>query len=156
MSKKLAVSGILSISLPPLLIGAAVYYGAAIGREAETTLHAFALVLDVVGKHICAHSGQWPASWDDLAKTSPDRNHPSFVWPDDVAKVKKRIRIHFGVTTAKVIATGRDQFMAVKQIGPNYGPHEGFTYPFFEVIKKCGVGSKNVESGNDRSRPDTK
>ena len=156
MSKKLAVLGALSISVPPLLIGAAVYFGAAVGREAETTLHAFALVLDVVGKHICAHSGQWPDSWDDLAKTSPARNHPSFLWPDDVVKIRKRIRIHFGVTTADVIATGKDQFTAVEQIGPNYGPHPGFTYPFFEIIKKCGFWSKNAERGNDRSQPGMK
>ena len=86
---------------------------------------------------MCTHSGKWPTSWDDLARVPPDRNHPSFRWPDEIGEIRKRIRINFDVTTAQVIARGKDHFTAVEQTGPNYGPHEGFTYPFFYAMENC-------------------
>jgi hypothetical protein len=47
--------------------------------------------------------------------------------------------------TAQVAFEGRDHVMAVERIGPNYRPHEEFTYRLFGAIKNCDHGGADLE-----------
>lgn len=92
--------------------------------EAEKTLHAYYLVLDILKVYLHEHPGMWPTTWEDLACLTPKEKNSVFEWPDDLPKIQRRIRIDFGLTLGQVSEMDVSNFSAVQQIGPNYGPHE--------------------------------
>jgi len=120
-----------------------------VSLDAEVTLHAYELVLDVLDDYLAQNGGRWPRSWDDLIQI----RHDGFAgrrWPEDVAQVKKRIRIDFDLTTDEVIGMDIEHFTAVTQIGPNYGPHEGFLAKFlYDARRSAGrVPGPEVRKGD--------
>jgi hypothetical protein len=99
------------------------YSAVTVSLEAEKTLGAYWMVLDLVSTHVQKTSGEWPRSWDDLRKLSPSRETHGWKWPRDLKEIQKRIRIDFSVTCADVATQDPDSFHAIEQIGPNYGSH---------------------------------
>jgi hypothetical protein len=94
-----------------------------IGGDAETTLCAYRMVLEVIADHLKTNGGRWPNSWDELVNT-PHDGCSGIRWPQDAEDVKNRVWVDFNVSTVQVVATDYDHFAAVRQIGPNYGRHE--------------------------------
>jgi hypothetical protein len=103
------------------LFAALVYRFVRTSREAQYTRSAYFLVLDVLGDYLAQNRGKWPKSWDDLVQV-PNSGVSDFKWPEDVARIQKRIRIDFDLTTPDVISAGITHFTAVMQVHePNYG-----------------------------------
>jgi hypothetical protein len=100
------------------------YSGVSFSLEAEKTLHAYGMVLDLVSTYVEKTSGQWPRSWDDLRQLSTSRESCGWEWPRDLEEIQKRIRCDFSVTCAEVAKQSPDDFHAVEQIGPNYGSYD--------------------------------
>jgi hypothetical protein len=97
-------------------------YGAARwSLEAEKTLHAYGMVLDLVSAHVEKTAGQWPRSWDDLRVLSSSRESCGWRWPRDLDKIRERVRCDFSLACAEVARQSPDNFRAVEQIGPNFG-----------------------------------
>lgn len=110
---------IVAVGTVCLLIVAA-FQGARFSLQAERTLHAYYLVLDLVGAHVSEHDGAWPTGWDDLVPITPGREGAGWRWPQDRAEIEKRIRIDFSLVSEEVAAMSPDSFVAVNQIGPCY------------------------------------
>jgi hypothetical protein len=104
------------------LVGGAFYYGAKVSLDAEITLHGLEFVLDLLGNFLESNGGRWPKSWDELTKTAPSESNSMFIWPDDLPKVRKRVRINFDLTTTQVASQDEEHFTAVESIGPYYPP----------------------------------
>jgi hypothetical protein len=114
------------------------YSGVRSSLEAEKTLHAYRLVLDLVSTHIDKTPGQWPRSWDDLRRLSPSRES-MWKWPSDIDEIQKRIRIDFSLTIADVAKQNPDSFHAIQQIGPNYGSDD--SHILLSICKKYTHGA---------------
>ena len=91
--------------------------------EAEKTLHAYMLVLDVVDAYVQKTGGKWPRSWNDLY--SVNLKVGIWKWPQDHQEVKKRISIDFSTDCEQVSNMTTEQFSAIQQTSPNYGPPRG-------------------------------
>ena len=87
--------------------------------EAEETLHAYYLVMDVVTVFVKANEGTWPKSWDELKSVSPAREHAVWAWPDDLSQIAQRVEVDFGVIPDW---SEPESFSAIRQLGPRYGP----------------------------------
>ena len=107
-----------------------------VSRDAETTLAAYRLVLEVLGDYAKKNGGRWPKSWDDLLDV-PNNGCFGIRWPEDVAKVKKRIRINFDLTTDDVLTMDYDHFTAVEQTELNYGPNPWLIAKLLEEIRQA-------------------
>jgi hypothetical protein len=112
-------AGVVSIVALVVLINRSVR----VGVDAQTTLCAYQMVLEVIADHLKNNGGRWPDSWDELTNT-PHNGCSGLRWPQDAEDVKKRVRVDFNVSTAQVVSRDYDHFVAVRQIGSNYGPHE--------------------------------
>jgi hypothetical protein len=97
------------------------YSAAQCALEAERTLHACRMVLDLIAVHVEKTSGQWPRSWDDLRELTCANESCGWKWPRDLDDIRKRIRVDFSLTCIDVAKQAPDSFQAVEQIGPNYG-----------------------------------
>ncbi len=116
-----SVPGMIAVAFIALL-AVLVYRFIRVSREAQYTRSAYFLVSDVLGDHLAQNRGEWPKSWDDLVRV-PNGGVADFAWPQDVARIKRRIRIDFDLTTSEVISAGTAHFTAITQIDePNYGP----------------------------------
>ena len=141
--------GILAIIVLPLgSLCSLVYLSYSVGMDAEYSLHAYGLVLEVLADYLNENSGQWPKSWDDLVVI----RHSDFGlvrWPDDIGEVKKRVRINFDVTTADIISSGV-HFTAVTQRKPNYGSEEWRVPNFLEAARRslARIPEPAVPKGN--------
>ena len=94
--------------------------------EAEKTLHAFALVCDVISSYLRLSGGRWPTGWEELAAAVPvERGTFSnvFRWPDDLDELRKRVAVDFTLTTADVAAMDEAHFSAVEVVPPALGPY---------------------------------
>jgi hypothetical protein len=114
---------VLVIVLPVVSVIVVGYLSMNVGREAQKTLTAYRLILEVLADYLTENGGKWPKSWDDLVNIRHS-GYPGFRWPDDVADVRKRIRINFDLSTSDVISTDIEHFTAVTQTEPNYGRYE--------------------------------
>jgi hypothetical protein len=111
--------------------------------QAEDTLHAYDLVLDVVGAHLRGTSGTWPTSWDDLAGVRPEEDHSVFRWPQDMRKIRRRVRIDFTLSTREVARMDVAHFAAIQQIGPNFGNHEPAVRKLLHTVRQTGPRGAN-------------
>jgi hypothetical protein len=102
-----------------------IYNAIHVSLEAERTHHASDLVLEVLTDFVRHHHNQWPRAWEELATTAQRTSANGFRWPDDIEKLKSRVKIEFALTAADVARMEVDSFTAVEPIGPNYGKHEG-------------------------------
>jgi len=98
----------------PMLIGVSLLVLAQqsirVSRDAETTLGAYRLVLEVLADYSTENGGRWPKSWDDLVRVRHD-GYVGLRWPEDVAQVKKRIRINFDLTTDEVLSMDAERMI---------------------------------------------
>jgi hypothetical protein len=94
--------------------------------QVEMTHQAYGLTLELVKTYVSDNPGKWVKGWEDLENVTllPDRQYPSFRWPQDVAEVRKRVRINFELTRDQLAAMKVEGFSAVQAVGPNYGPDE--------------------------------
>ena len=119
------IIGIACVAAWILVVGSFLVWGylsVRVSLDAEKTLGAYRLVLEVIADYLKQSGGKWPKSWEELSNTQ----HGGYVglrWPSDLAEIKKRIRIDFDLTTTDVISTDYNHFTAVQQVGPNYGPY---------------------------------
>lgn len=104
-----------------LVLAYLAYRGVTVSLQAENTLHTYGLVLEVVTNYVETNE-RWPDSWNDLLTSSPSNHASRFQWPDDVEQIAEVVSIDFALTIDAVARMTENQFMAVKQIGPNYGP----------------------------------
>jgi hypothetical protein len=141
------------LRLPALAIAMSMLIGASLlawvalsikaSLDAEKTLHAYRMLLDVIADCVDANNGRWPRSWDELVGVR-NPGCAGFRWPEDVSRLKKRISIDFDLTTDLVVSTGVEHFTAVKQIGPHYGTDPGDVGVFLERLRK----SADAEGGS--------
>jgi len=92
-----------------------------VSLEAEKTLHAYRLVLDLLEAYLHRHPGKWPESWEDLATIRINEPSAIYKWPNDIADVRNRVKIDFELTANDIASMSSQDFPAVKQLGPNYG-----------------------------------
>lgn len=119
-----------------------------VSLEAERTLHAYTLTLDVLEQYMSTNAGNWPRSWEDLARVTPEIQSPVFRWPDDLRRIRQRISIDFNLTREQVAATDPTEFSGVVQVGPNYGPDEARIRNLIMIAKKnAGQKEKREEKG---------
>ncbi len=104
--------------------------------NAENTLHAYNLVLDIVAEYIKAN-GKWPDSWEALAKTPPALTHRVWNWPSDIKEIRRRVRIDFSRQLQEVANTHEDSFDAVEQVGPQYGGNEAAIRELIAIAKQA-------------------
>jgi hypothetical protein len=112
------------------------YHGVAASLEAEGTLQAYMVVLDVLRVYMAENPGKWPKSWEDIKGIQPGNPGGMFRWPADITEYRKRVRINFTLTRADVAAMSVDNFSAVQQTYPNHGPREGMIQALLEESRK--------------------
>ena len=139
LNKKRIIAAVLIVVGVIVISGVWCLYSAVtVSLEAEKTLGAYWMVLDLVSTHVKRTSGEWPRSWDDLQKLSPSRETHGWKWPRDLEEIQKRIRIDFSVKCAEVAKQSPGSFHAIEQIGPNYGSYR--SQVLLDVCKKYGEG----------------
>lgn len=121
-TKRLAMLFAASVVLV-IAIGFVVWRGVSNSLEAEATLHAYNLVLDVVAEYIKEHE-MWPDSWDALGNTSPALEHNVWTWPRNMDEIRRRVKIDFSLQIHDVARMHEDTFNAIEQVGPHYGGNE--------------------------------
>ncbi len=114
----------------------AVWRSVQVSLEAEKTLGGYLLVLDALTIYVSENTGQWPQSWEDLATASPREEYAGWSWPRDIREIRKRIWIDFSTSAHELASASPEQFTAVKQIGPNYGPREGKINVLLQAIRE--------------------
>jgi hypothetical protein len=130
--RKLATIVVLAAVGAIVISGAwCVYCGISNSLEAEKTLHAFRMVVNLVSTHVKNTSGQWPRSWDDLRRLSTS-GAAGWQWPRDIEKTQERIEIDFSATCAEVGKEDPENFRAIRQLGPNYG-----SWPSASLVNIC-------------------
>ena len=104
------------------LVVAAMVVSGWIGWEAEKTLHAYRLVLDVLIEYV-ETEGEWPTGWTDMEAVKPPGEYGLWRWPDDIDEVRKRITVEFDLRGKDLTVMTADSFDLVRQSDPNYGPY---------------------------------
>jgi hypothetical protein len=124
-NRKTAITGGLLVAGAVVAVGGwCLYSGVSVSLEAEKTLHAYGMVLDLVSTYVEKTSGQWPRNWDDLRQLSTSRESCGWQWPRDLEEIQKRILCDFSVTCSEVAKQNPEDFHAIEQIGPNYGSYD--------------------------------
>ena len=140
---------ITSIIVVPLgLICLLGYLSWSIGWDAQHTLNAYTLVLDVLAEYLQKNNGRWPRSWDDLVII----RHPGywpFQWPHDVGEIRRRVQINFDESTADVISSDVANFTAVCK-GSRIMALTSGAYAIFLEAARRSVG--RVPEGEDSKR----
>lgn len=115
--------------------------------EAEKTLHAYYLVLDILMVYAQSNDGRWPQKWDDLKGVTPERKHPIWIWPNDLASISQRVEVDFGwIPDGDTVPT---RFYAVRQLGPNYGPDDAWIKELLSYVNKKPVHTENPRKDAD-------
>jgi hypothetical protein len=109
------------LALIAMIVGAC-FLVARMSLQAESTLHAIDLVFEVVGEFLENNERRWPKSWDELATIVPKGNASPLLSPDDISKIRQRVKVNFDLTTPEVAAQDEDDFNAIEPIGPHYPP----------------------------------
>lgn len=135
MTKRTAT--IATIVAVGVIIAGLLWRAGSVSLEAEKTLHAYNLTLDVIGHFISEHDGAWPESWNALATTSPTTNDGVWSWPNDIEEVRRRVKIDFSLETKEVAAMRPDDFKAVQEIGPHYGASEAAVSRLITIAKNA-------------------
>ncbi len=133
------------VAVVGLIIGYLLYRGVTSSIEAEYTLQADRLVLQVLTQHLKENSGEWPSSWKNLQSTVPEAEFGIWKWPNDIDEIKERIHVDFTLETEDVAKMDVDSFTAVRQSYPNYGPNEAFIERLIWTARE----SVGQDDGND-------
>ncbi len=134
------------VGIVGLLVLTLAVIGIRMSLEAERTLHAHLLVMDVVGVYVTQHHGHWPRHWNDLYSTLPSRSHGIWNWPTDAAALRKRIIVDFSVSCEDVAEQTPATFSAVRQTSPNYADNPNSVERLIQVCRQA-CGSKSAPRG---------
>lgn len=115
-----------------------VWRNVAASLEAERTLQAYLITLDILEGYLRKHPGKWPTSWEDLKQNSREVSGAGFHWPNDIAEFRARVHVNFGLSREQVATMDVASFSAVRQVGPNFGPHE----EKIEMVLKAAVNDR--------------
>lgn len=132
------------------LVGA-VYLAAHVSLEAESTLHALDLVYDAVGKFLENNGGTWPKSWEQLATNLPNQSASPPLSPDQIERLRRRVRINFDLTTAQVAAQDEEHFSAIGPIGPYYAPFRETIRRLLTIARRFTGKANGPEAGHSLS-----
>jgi heme A synthase len=102
------------------IIAAVLWQASSVSIEAEKTLHAYHVVLDVVGVYLGEHGGTWPTNWEALMATPTRPTQNMWRWPEEAEEMRKRVAIDFSLQTHEVASMSVDNFTAIQMIGPQY------------------------------------
>ena len=91
--------------------------------EAERTLQAYLLVLDVMVDYLHEHRS-WPSNWDEISGVPHAEHQGIYHWPDDIEIIRNRVQVNFDVTLLDVVNMDASRFTAVEQVGPRFGPDQ--------------------------------
>lgn len=128
-----------------LVCGAAwvVYHNLSRALAGERCLDASLLVVAVLRDYVVISDGSWPRSWSELERM-PARQHSMYRWPTDAAIVRQYVWVDFDADLDKMAAQSRDEFDAVKPIGPCYPfKHHGQVDELLDTIRQ--LRAKNPE-----------
>jgi hypothetical protein len=104
--------------------------------EAERTLLANRVVLEVLENYLKKHPEGWPTSWEELRDTPVSAYVQGHGWPENIEEIRRRIRVDFALTRPQVAAMNAETFSAVEPIGPNFGPDESAINQFLSVARE--------------------
>ena len=94
-----------------------VYSTASFALTSERALHANLFMVSVLRDYVIDTGGGWPRSWSDLERV-PARQPSMYRWPADADKVRQHVWVDFNTDLDKLAAQSRDEFDAVKPVGP--------------------------------------
>jgi hypothetical protein len=149
-------------SLLIMTVAAIIHHSISISLQAEKTLIANYVILDVLEVYLTDNPGRWPESWEDLKHTSiPKERQRLYAWPQDIDEFKKRVDVEFGLTLQQVADMLTPEqverweftnFTAVRPIGPNYGPCESRLAHFMGVVWRQNSGAERKQVPAKRAR----
>jgi hypothetical protein len=111
-----------------------------VSLQAESTLGAYYMTLEVLTAYAARNSGRWPQSWDDLRDVRHGNVIGGWSWPDDIDTIQDRVHIDFAISGDEVASSTPEHFTAVKLIGPNYGPDTGRVRTLIDTIRQARSG----------------
>lgn len=135
VNKRTAILSIVGAAF--VVIAGVLWQAVSVSIEAEKTLHAYNLTLDVVGRFITEHGGAWPENWKALASASPTTNGMVWNWPGDIEEIRKRVKVDFSLETKEVAAMRVDEFKAIQELGPRYGASEPAVRRLVEIAQNA-------------------
>src|SRR5262245_49347910 len=100
--------------------GICAYQSISASLEAERTLHAALLTVELLNDYESRHPGQWPRSWTDLEKLPKRESGGMFEWPKDSAEVQRYVSIDFSADPRRLAEQSVNDFDSVRPIGPYY------------------------------------
>jgi hypothetical protein len=103
--------------------------------EAEKTLHAHYLVMDVLYSHV-QEKGRWPSNWEDMKGTKPTGDYAFWKWPEDCERLKERIAVKFDLRDEDVYSMTPESFDLVQQKGSHFIIYESEIARLLELIKE--------------------
>ena len=117
-----------------------VYRAASRSLQAENTLHATILAVQLVEQFV-RDNGRWPTSWKELEETQA----PTQVWrwPADSAEIQKRVFIDFQARPQQIAAQDPMSFEAIKPIGPY------FEYRDYHYVPSLQAAIRESLKGSD-------
>ena len=134
--------------LLPFASAIVVFRSLKIVADAEDTLGAYALVMDVLGDYLTQNGGKWPKSWEDLVVVRHS-DYSKYRWPEDIAEIRERVRIDFSLKTSDVVLMDINYFTAVTQRTGDYGPYEWLIARLLYRAKRAvGVPGGHVRKGD--------
>jgi hypothetical protein len=113
--------------------------------EAEKTLHAYDIVIQVVEQSVLQHGGQWPRSWQELETIHQIEPSAGWKWPDDRAEIAKRVQVDFTLSSEQVVKMSPTSFSAIVQFGPSFPPQEFRIAALIETVRKSLAESPRPE-----------
>lgn len=118
--------------------------------EAEETLHAYDMVIQVVEQSVLQHSGQWPHSWQELEAIHQIEPSAGWKWPDDRAKIADRVRVDFTLSSQQVADMSPTSFSAIVQSGPCFPPEEFRIAALIETVRKSLAESPHPDGAKPK------
>jgi hypothetical protein len=110
--------------------------GAYVSLQAERTLIAYRQVLWALTAYVDENDGRWPQSWEQLSECALRNDPVRFQGFADLADIRRRVHVRFDVTAHEVALMKRDGFLAVTQIGSNYGEEPSLIERLQEACSK--------------------
>jgi len=103
--------------------------------EAEKTLHAHYLVLDVLYGYVQV-KGTWPNTWEDMKEMNPRGHYAFWKWPNDCEAIKGRIAVKFDLQNEDIHSMTPESFDLVRPRGPSFVMPEWNVADLIELMKE--------------------
>jgi hypothetical protein len=122
-----------------ITVGSIAVRSAMYALQAEKTLQAYRLVMDLLCVYVQTSSGDWPQNWNDLRSASHAQQNGMWRWPQDSEEIQERISLDFGVRCEDIAAMDPQEFQVVQQTEPNYGPDEFLIRRLLQACRQSKV-----------------